>query len=238
MALIRVPRAPFDVVGVARTPPTQNEAPFRPPSLEVAAASAPARPDGTYVIAGLTLLIGGAVLGAVFAAFRSGPPFVPKPGVSVFAVFYIFAQSLERLLELIQIIIPSLGRTQAGEKKLSKDQAVEFRDQQLARAINQPSEATAAAVEAAGAQTAVDRIRANRALLGWTLASALAMIGSGLLGLKLIAAISEATPAPGWLDVAITGLVIGGGTKPLHDLIANLQESKKKKEDPSEAVGK
>jgi hypothetical protein len=35
------------------------------------------------------------------------------------------------------------------------------------------------------------------------------------------------------LDILVTGLAIGGGTKPLHDLIGNLQASKDSKKDPS-----
>jgi hypothetical protein len=31
---------------------------------------------------------------------------------------------------------------------------------------------------------------------------------------------------PRWLDVFVTGLVIGGGTKPLHDLIATIQRTR------------
>jgi len=34
------------------------------------------------------------------------------------------------------------------------------------------------------------------------------------------------------LDLLATGLAIGGGTKPLHDLIKNLQEAKNDKKDP------
>ena len=32
----------------------------------------------------------------------------------------------------------------------------------------------------------------------------------------------------------MTGLAIGGGTKPLHDLISNLQAAKEDKKDPKE----
>jgi hypothetical protein len=36
------------------------------------------------------------------------------------------------------------------------------------------------------------------------------------------------------IDILITGLAIGGGTKPLHDLISNLQAAKVSKKDPSQ----
>jgi hypothetical protein len=36
------------------------------------------------------------------------------------------------------------------------------------------------------------------------------------------------------IDLLVTGLAIGGGTKPLHDLISNLQAAKISKKDPSQ----
>jgi hypothetical protein len=36
------------------------------------------------------------------------------------------------------------------------------------------------------------------------------------------------------IDLLVTGLAIGGGTKPLHDLISNLQAAKIQKKDPSQ----
>ena len=37
------------------------------------------------------------------------------------------------------------------------------------------------------------------------------------------------------IDLLVTGLAIGGGTKPLHDLVSNLQAAKVRKKDPSQA---
>ena len=39
----------------------------------------------------------------------------------------------------------------------------------------------------------------------------------------------SSTPPPA-LDVLVSGLVVGAGTKPLHDLIANIQASKDAKQ--------
>ena len=36
------------------------------------------------------------------------------------------------------------------------------------------------------------------------------------------------------LDILVTGLAIGGGTKPLHDLISNLQAAKDNRKNPSQ----
>jgi hypothetical protein len=37
---------------------------------------------------------------------------------------------------------------------------------------------------------------------------------------------------PFWADLLVTGLVVGAGTKPLHDLVANIERSKNGKHDP------
>jgi hypothetical protein len=34
------------------------------------------------------------------------------------------------------------------------------------------------------------------------------------------------TTAPLWMDIAVTGLAVGAGTKPLHDLISKIEKSK------------
>jgi hypothetical protein len=39
-----------------------------------------------------------------------------------------------------------------------------------------------------------------------------------------------------WVDLLVTGLAVGGGTKPLHDLISNLQASKEAKKDPPQVI--
>lgn len=85
----------------------------------------------------------------------------------------------------------------------------------------------AAALEADG-HAAVAHGKANRAVVAWGLASAIAAVASSGSGFYLLHAIA----APGWngvtiwIDAIVTGLMIGGGTKPLHDLIARMQSLK------------
>jgi hypothetical protein len=59
-------------------------------------------------------------------------------------------------------------------------------------------------------------------------------LASGFLGLYLMRAVG-ATGTPVWLDIAITGVIVGGGSKGLHDLIKNVEKAKETKEDPEEA---
>jgi hypothetical protein len=99
------------------------------------------------------------------------------------------------------------------------------------------------------AQAELNQRRADKAIVYWAFASILGMLLSGLLGLYLLhiiglngdginaqgawtAAIWTWASARHMLDLLVTGLAIGGGTKPLHDLIGNLQEAKNDKKDP------
>ena len=66
----------------------------------------------------------------------------------------------------------------------------------------------------------------------WALASFLGIVIAAWVGLGLLHTVGV-QDAPRWVDVVVTGLAIGGGTKPLHDLIGNLQASKESKSDPA-----
>lgn len=65
--------------------------------------------------------------------------------------------------------------------------------------------------------------KADRVVVVGGLATVLGIALSLALGLYFLRAVQIQTPAT-WLDVLITGLVIGGGTKPLHDLITRIEK--------------
>ncbi len=106
--------------------------------------------------------------------------------------------------------------------------------------------AAAAQKDAAVAQKAHHHSQANRAVLMWATAAVLAMLACASLGIFLLrsietpgavsttsasarpssAALSAPSPAKNpnrLLDLLVTGLVVGAGTKPLHDLISQIQ---------------
>jgi hypothetical protein len=108
------------------------------------------------------------------------------------------------------------------------------------RAAAARTAAAAAQREAALAQTKFHRAQGARAVLMWATASVLAMLVCGAAGVFLLrsveaprpaqtsAASSAPAPANGpnrLLDLLVTGLVVGAGTKPLHDLITQIQTS-------------
>jgi hypothetical protein len=79
------------------------------------------------------------------------------------------------------------------------------------------------AVDAAAADMAqVQTLRTNRAVLFWAIASICGLALSGGFGLFLLQSIAN-SPVNPYLDLAVTGLTIGAGTKPTHDLITSLQ---------------
>ncbi len=108
--------------------------------------------------------------------------------------------------------------------------------------------AAVAQKDAAVAQKEHHHSQANRAVLMWATATVLAMLACASLGIFLLrsietpsavkgstasasvrsssAALSAPSPAKNpnrLLDLLVTGLVVGAGTKPLHDLISQIQ---------------
>jgi hypothetical protein len=101
---------------------------------------------------------------------------------------------------------------------------------------------------AAAAQAELDQRRADKGVAYWALATALGLLASATLGLYLLHVVGlrgdQLTADGVWsggilsaagvrhmLDLLVTGLAIGAGTKPLHDLITNLQAAKYSKKD-------
>jgi hypothetical protein len=189
--------------------------------------------------------------------------FVPIQGVSIFGALYVVTQALERLLEPLASLYgqtappadadmkdgASVG---AGELKgtpplgwISKSLATRMRNDALKEAAAKAGSSDAAergaaetaADRAATWQQLIDQVSSNRATL-WAVASGIGMVISGGTGLLLLHAIDKGKwDVPRWFDVLATGLVIGGGTKPLHDLISNIQASKEAKTTPAESGG-
>jgi hypothetical protein len=66
---------------------------------------------------------------------------------------------------------------------------------------------------------------ANRTVLIWGLATAVATLASAVSGFYLLHSVAGANwdGIPIWADALITGLIVGSGTKPVHDLITRAQ---------------
>ena len=146
-------------------------------------------------------------------------------GVGLFGLIYLFAQAIERLLEpLSWWVLPTADLT----KK---------RDVKVAEAEQASGQAKAAkAKEAADAQAELDRQRANRSVAFWAIASIIGIFTAASTKLYLLRIVGVGT-APRWAELLATGLVIGAGTKPVHDLVQRLQTASKQADDPAQTGG-
>jgi hypothetical protein len=153
---------------------------------------------------------------------------VDASGFSVFAPLYIVAQAIERFLE------PLASRwNSTTDKKLELKSARSHRARLEALPAGDPN-AGLANLEAAdqaivAAELALAKAKAQRAIPLWAAASALGLVVCSLLGLGLIEATATTRPESEYirtLDVLLTGLAVGAGTKPLHDLISRIEKAK------------
>ena len=149
----------------------------------------------------------------------------------MFAFFYVIAQAEERALEPISWVL--LGTAKAEQDRDAK--LASAQNSMTAVGMGQAAVATATtqAKAAADAQAEVDRRRANRTLIFWAIATVVALFASAYLKLYFLRVIGLPA-APRFMDILITGLVVGAGTKPLHDLITRIETAKNKAQDPAQ----
>ena len=193
-----------------------------------AAAADPPGPDLGWVLAGYGLVVFGAVLGWLLWKGIEPGAFKPAAGFTVFAPLYVLAQGIERLIEPFSKLFGA-----AGTGETSKDDAKQTRDEAFAELARSDARADVVAA-AANAQALVNKIRRNSAVFAWGLASFLGMVASGCFGILLLQA--AGFDVPEFWDIALTGLAVGSGTKPLHDLISNMQKASSQRSDPPQAV--
>ena len=226
MALVR--RA--DLLAPAQTavvpiqsPPGGADAP--PPSLTTAlpawaanaeAAAVASRGAGIGTVAfGFVLVAAGAVV--AWALQRYGThanPFKIGNQTSAYAGVVVFAGAVERFLEPFAHWLPGARARDEYESA-------------VAALTNGHPGVSLGAVATAKAR--MDRAQANRTVLLWALATAVATAAAGASGfylLHMIAASDWSGSIPLWVDALVTGLVVGTGTKPLHDLITRTQDRK------------
>jgi hypothetical protein len=173
------------------------------------------------------------VLVAYVVTRRYAPPEVPAQlqGEALLAVGLFLAQALERFLEPFSRWAGATTVAEGAGISASKNKLRLARDRAMAAAARAAMDidstaASAAATTAAKAQAAYDQFRANAAVSLWSLGCVIGMILAASIHLRLLAAVGATVPAS--LDVVISGIAIGSATKPLHDLIEALKESKKK----------
>jgi len=165
-------------------------------------------------------------------------------GVGSFALIYIMAQAIERILVPFSWVGGGfLGGCGTASGFPSKNNLKKERQSALLEAAQAPtppqeneakptasreSEKKNPAKRSAETKHSLDQYTANLTGSSFGVAAALAMVVSGYTGTFLLRTVGLTTA--GWLDVLVTGLVIAGGTKPLHDLISNISSSSQNKD--------
>jgi hypothetical protein len=204
---------------------------------------------GWWTLLAFVILAVGTALSYLVWRLVKPADFMPASGYAVYAGLFVMALAIERVLEPFSgLFVPS-----TKNKKMMSNIATAQAKHAQAIAITGPRD-TAPAIqarrEAVVAQNDFHRSQGIRAVLMWATAAVLAMVACAALGIFLLRSVEtpgaakgsaasasvnfsgSTPPAPGpardpdrLLDLLVTGLVVGAGTKPLHDLISQIQTS-------------
>jgi hypothetical protein len=194
-----------------------NALPDTPPPQD------PAELDIRYIVCSYLAVVVAAGVAVFMTVEIDTPAIVVATGFTSFAVIYIVAQAIERFLQPISEI---WGKPEEVEE------AKQDSDAKRSLLAEAPDDVAAKAA-AANAKKKSDYLKLERATYFWAVASVISLLVCGALGLGLIQSVAafNGGEVPGWfqaMDVVITGLAIGAGTKPLHDLISAIQKTKEK----------
>jgi hypothetical protein len=235
---------------------------------QVVAVLAADPPTWQFVVVAFAILAAGLLAGYGLWQGIKPSDFMPSSNYAVYAGLFIMALAIERVLEpFAAYVVPSTtvkkAQAKATAAKVTRAKAavpavpaaaLTGAGTETVAAVAEAHTKAAAAVSTAQSEAAVATkehhlSQANRAVLMWAIASALAMLVCASVGVFLLRSVETpaptataastlvklaggTTPKPSpdnppnrWVDLLVTGLVVGAGTKPLHDLITNIQSS-------------
>lgn len=187
------------------------------------AAAVPPQPASvlSLVSAFVLVALGGAGSWALWHFHINAQAIHLPDATTFFAALFAFATAVERILEPFARFMP--GKHARGELEAA-----------VANLANKYHDATLDdLIQVAHAKSMMEKGRASRGLVSWGIATALATVASSAGGLYLLHSIAgtEWNGIPVWVDAIVTGIVVGSGTKPLHDVISKVQKNKEKSED-------
>ncbi len=186
------------------------------------AAATPTLPASPVaILSGFALVAVGAFVAYQLDRWHRVPTFRVGTQISTFGALFVFAAAVERLLEPLSQWLP--GRHSKAEY-----------EQAIADVANRHPQTTLKQV--ATAKAGLERARADRTVVTWGLATGFAAVIAAAVGVFLLRMLAESPTwdgVPRWVDALVTGLVVGSGTKPLHDLISKVQKGKERAEDPA-----
>jgi high-affinity Fe2+/Pb2+ permease len=202
-----------------------------PPAVEVTSVGKPGTtprnwPTRKVIGVSAAALVCSFLVGALLYWLLDPAAPVVESSLNVFALLFVLALVIERVL---QPFSQWLGPDTAEAKQRVK-QAKEAADRETAAVSallrtdgRGTVDLSGTAKSVSDAQGHLDEGRDQTSVVAWAAASGLGVILSGTLGVGVLDVIL-ASSAPAFLvDMAITGMVIGAGTKPLNDLWTRLQ---------------
>jgi hypothetical protein len=149
-------------------------------------------------------------------------PGTPAAGLTIFAVFFVAAQAIERLLEPLASLWDPKTEEKAKQASTKASDDSEVAVKAIAAhdsgASAKKEQANKALVEAAQAKAEASSSHENRKIYFWAAACSVGLLASSSLKLYFLTTVGIASP-PRTLEILATGLIIGSGTKPLHDLV-------------------
>jgi hypothetical protein len=131
---------------------------------------------------------------------------------SAFTGLFVLALAIERAVEPFSRRLgpDTTRRKEAKDRVLASTRAADMKE---------------IAVEC---QLAVEMCRRLTAVVTWGVATGLAFLLCAQLNITLMQAVraNGSGAPPFWADLLVTGLVVGAGTKPLHDLVSSIERGK------------
>jgi len=194
------------------------------------AASSPSRT--LIAVSYVAVVLAGIAAWFIFKCTDPDPLIVDADAFTVFAPLYVAAQAIERFLEPLAARTKPTTKEKAEVKKAIGDKEVLEAVAGLVAdaSVEDPKGELEEADEKVGqAERELGRAKSQRAVVLWAAASALGLLVCACLGLGLIEAVSKTASSSDFVrtvDVLLTGLAVGAGTKPLHDLISRLEKAK------------
>lgn len=192
-------------------PPTPANA---EPVRLAAVASAVTTPHAAVVWGGLISVVAVTVLAWWLVPGAPEFPINPAPpleGLTIFAVFFVGAQALERLLEPLSMYWGASAKNAADKSTHDADRSAA--DPQVDAATVQTK-----VQEAADSLGLVQRKQNDKIVSFWALATSLGVLASAVFHMYFLSTVGIAVPNV-FLEILGTGLILGAGTKPLHDLV-------------------
>lgn len=184
------------------------------------------KPRVGYVAAAAALVAVGVVAGQLLV--RADVSFTPAEGVSVFAVLYVLAQGVERVVEFV---ISSVTLVDGNFAENRKRRAVSLIN---STTNGNPQGLDASPAKVAEAQEEAKEARLDLGVFSQGLAFALAYALVSYFEFGIFDAVGVTGIAPG-ADRALTAVAVMGGAKGLHDLLGKIQKSKEASETPGSA---